>query len=232
MSICKGKMVHKVFIDSSAAKEGSPSDFIWQPERPICVPKCRAFIDVVQMFVSRGTVKSTNQYMYVAEELPLLTVPLAARKVHLMEQAADATVTQRVVELAPAVYDGPSLASQLASALSQGSSVYTCTYSANAGLGTIEVAGITSFSESSAPAGANDVGRSSSVQDISGRHLRRARAAAPDHRGQYRDSDALPYRCIHIRLTHDRDATATQRRVCHVNLRYREEHLCRPFLDN
>ena len=100
------------------------------------------------MPVSWGTITDTNQHMYITEELPLLTVLAGSQKIYLKEQALDGTVSERVVSLSPAVYDGPSLATELASALTQGAATYSCTYTAGAGLGSIaiSVSGITSFS--------------------------------------------------------------------------------------
>ena len=140
-------MPHKLFIDSRAAVEGGPSDFTWQPERPIYVGKCRAFIDAVHMPVSWGTVTDTNQNLYITEELPLLTVLNGAHKVYLKEVALDGTVSERIASIAPAVYDGPTLATALAAALTQGAVTYSCTHSGT-GLGTITmtVSGIASFS--------------------------------------------------------------------------------------
>ena len=108
-------MVHKLYVDSRAAAEGGPNDFAWTPNRPISIPKCRAFVDSVHMQVIWGTITATNQYLYVAEELPLLTVLNSCNKVYL-EELIVGVVTQRVATLASAVYDGASFATALAAA--------------------------------------------------------------------------------------------------------------------
>jgi len=99
------------------------------------------------MPVSWGTITDTNKNMYVAEELPLLTVLNGAHKVYLNELDANG-VNERVVSLSPAVYDGPTLATELAAKLSHSAATYSCVYSASGGLGSIAVTatGIWSFS--------------------------------------------------------------------------------------
>ena len=73
--------VHKIYVDSRAAKEGTASDFVWAPDRPLSVDKCRAFIDSVHMPITWGTITDYNKFLYVAEELPFLTVLPSAGKV-------------------------------------------------------------------------------------------------------------------------------------------------------
>ncbi len=147
--------VHKLYIDSRAAIEPSidPSHFTWAPLRPVHIGKSRAWIDSVHMYSSWGTITTHNQSVYVAEELPLLTVLSSARKVYLSEQSvSNGPVTERVVNLTPAIYDGPGLAAHLASALTAGAATYSASYTAVPGTqGTIalSVTGITAFSISS-----------------------------------------------------------------------------------
>ena len=119
-------MVHKLYIDSRAAKEGDASDFVWAPDRPISVGKCRAFLDAVHMPVSWGTITETNKYFYIAEELPFLTVLASASKVYLRETINGVT-SDRIAVIAPAIYDGPNLATALTTALGAG---YTVAYTA------------------------------------------------------------------------------------------------------
>jgi hypothetical protein len=119
-------MVHKLFIDSRAAKEGTPSDFVWAPDRPVSVGKCRCFLDAVHMPVTFGTITETNKYFYIAEELPFLTVLPTAGKVYLRETISGTTLW-RIVVIPPAIYDGPALATAMTTALGAG---YTVAYTA------------------------------------------------------------------------------------------------------
>ena len=129
-------MVRKLFIDSRAAKEGNPSDFVWAPDRPISVGKCRAFLDAVHMPVSWGTITETNKFTYVAEELPLLTVLATASKVYLRE-TIDGVTSDRIAVIPPAIYDGLNLAIALTSSLGAD---YTVAYTAVANqLGTLTI---------------------------------------------------------------------------------------------
>ena len=128
-------MVHKLLIDSRAAKEGTPSDFVWAPDRPVSVGKCRAFLDAVHMPVTWGTITDTNKYMYIAEEMPAFTVLPTQTKVYLRENGVE-----RVLTLAASIVppdDGPGLAQALATALGAG---YTTSFTAVAGtLGSITI---------------------------------------------------------------------------------------------
>ena len=129
--------VHKLYCDSRAAVDGSPSDWLWQPSRSIHVGKCRAFIDSVHMGVTFGSVVESNRNIYVSEELPLLTVLAQSGRVYFREGA-----TELIATISPAIYDGPSLATAVAAALSAASpsTVYGATYTASATtLGTIAI---------------------------------------------------------------------------------------------
>ena len=138
-------MVHKLYVDSRASSQGGPSDFVWSPNRPISVPKCRAFVDSVHMQVIWGTVTGTNQFMYVAEELPLLTVLTSCSKVYL-EETIGGGATQRIATIAPGVYDGPGFATALANALTTASATYTVSHGAVAGtLGQLAVSSTVPF---------------------------------------------------------------------------------------
>jgi hypothetical protein len=117
-------MPHKLFIDSRAAKQGEPGDFVWSPDRPISVNKCRAFIDAVHMANTWGTITANNQFMYLAEELPLVTVLPTATKIYLRETDNGIT-TDRIVVIPPAIYDGATFSTALATALGP---AYATTY--------------------------------------------------------------------------------------------------------
>ncbi len=104
--------VHKLYCDSRAAVEGTPSDWLWQPPRAIFVGKCRAFIDAVHMGVTWGSVVESNKNMYVAEELPFLTVLATQNRIYFREG-----VTELIAVIPPAIYDGPTLATRVAEAL-------------------------------------------------------------------------------------------------------------------
>lgn len=137
-------MVH-VYVDSRAAREGNASDFVWAPDRPLSIGRCRAFIDAVHMPVTWGTVTPYNKYVYVAEELLLLTVLATANKMYLRKTSGGVT-TDRIVTIPAAVYDGPGLATALTTAMTAGTSVYTAAYSTVARtLGQISIAGVTSW---------------------------------------------------------------------------------------
>ena len=129
-------MVHKLYIDSRAAKEGDAGDFVWAPDRPISVGKCRAFLDAVHMPVTWGTVTTTDKFMYIAEELPFLTVLATASKVYLRETINGVT-SDRIATIAPAMYDGLNLAAAMGTALGAG---YSVAYAAVANqLGTLTI---------------------------------------------------------------------------------------------
>ena len=132
--------VHKLYCDSRAAKEGTPSDWTWQPDRPLLIQKkSRAFVDAVHLPVTWGTITATNNQMYVTEELPFFTVLASADKVYLTEDLIGGS-QQRVVTMTPAVYDGNGLAAHLSSVLSTGTHTYTATYNASAtSPGTIDI---------------------------------------------------------------------------------------------
>ena len=133
--------VHKVFVDSRAAKEGTDGDFVWAPDRPLSVGRCRAFIDSVHMPVSWGSIVETNRFMYIAEEMPVFTVLPTQAKVYLRENGTDRVLTIAANIVPPD--DGPGLAQALAIALGAG---YTTSFAAGAGtLGTISVASATPF---------------------------------------------------------------------------------------
>ena len=126
--------VHKIYVDSRAAKEGDAGDFVWAPDRPLGVGRCRAFIDSVHMPVTWGTITDHNKYLYVAEELPFLTVLTTAGKVYLRETIAGVT-GDRIVVIPPAIYDGLNLAAALSTALGAN---YSVSHTAVAGtLGTL-----------------------------------------------------------------------------------------------
>ena len=138
-------MVHKLYVDSRASVEGTPSDFVWSPDRPIAVPKCRAFVDSVHMQVIWGTITASNQFMYVAEELSLLTVLTSCSKVYL-EETINGVATQRIATIATGVYDGAGFSTALANALTTASATYTVSYSAVAGtLGQLAISSTVPF---------------------------------------------------------------------------------------
>tara|TARA_Y100001968_G_C19435580_1_gene759469 strand:- start:1323 stop:2369 length:1047 start_codon:yes stop_codon:yes gene_type:complete len=93
------------------------------------------------MPVSWGSVTEHNRYMYVAEEQSLLTVTATATRVYLRETLSG-VVSERIATLAPAVYDGLGLATQLQTALSvPNGPQYAATYtSSQTSLGTIALA--------------------------------------------------------------------------------------------
>ena len=99
--------------------------------------KCRAFIDSVHMGVTFGSIVESNRNIYVSEELPLLTVLAQSGRVYFREGT-----TELIATIAPAIYDGPTLATALAAALSAASpsTVYSAAYTASAtSLGTITI---------------------------------------------------------------------------------------------
>ena len=88
------------------------------------------------MPVTWGGITANNQYMYIAEELPLLTVLPTAGKVYLRETINGVT-SDRLVTIPPAIYDGASLATAMATALGTG---YSVTYAPVASqLGTLTI---------------------------------------------------------------------------------------------
>jgi hypothetical protein len=80
------------------------------------------------MGVTWGSVVESNKNMYIAEELPLLTVLATQNRIYFREG-----VTELIAVIPPAIYDGPTLATRVAEALSTaGSTVYTAAYTASA----------------------------------------------------------------------------------------------------
>jgi hypothetical protein len=112
--------VHKLYCDSRARKEGTHSDWVWQPDRPIGITeKARAFIDSVHLPVVWETITETNKYLYATETLPFLTVLNSTNKLYLLENGTN----QRTISLDPAIYDGAALRANLAAKLSASGSL-------------------------------------------------------------------------------------------------------------
>ena len=133
--------VHKIYVDSRAAAEGDASDFVWAPDRPLSVGKCRAFIDSVHMPITWGSITDYNKFLYVAEEMPAFTILPTQAKVYLRENGIDRVATLAASIVPP--YNGQGLAQALATALGAG---YTTSFTAAAGtLGTISIASATPF---------------------------------------------------------------------------------------
>ncbi len=103
----------KLFIDSRARQQGNPSDFTWQPGRPLMIEKSRAYLDAIHMPCSWTTIHAQNKYIYVTEQLLLLTVLASANKIYLTETSGSGVVTQKIVTIPAAIYDGNALASAL-----------------------------------------------------------------------------------------------------------------------
>jgi len=113
------RRVHKFYLDSRAAKERSHghADFVWTPDRPVVVDKCRGFIDSVHIAQAFGSIGAHNANTYVAEEQPDFTVLAGLDKVYLQETAAGVT-TQRVVQIATGTHaNETALATALQTAL-------------------------------------------------------------------------------------------------------------------
>lgn len=107
--------VHKLYCDSRARKEGTHSDWVWQPDRPIGITeKARAFIDSVHLPVVWETITDNNKFLYLTESLPFLTVLPTNNKLYLIENGNN----YRTITLDPAIYDGAALRANLASKLS------------------------------------------------------------------------------------------------------------------
>ena len=130
-------MVHKLFCDSRARKDGDHASWSWQPERPISVPKSRAFIDAVSLPVAWQTVNADNQYLYVTENQTLRKVLAGQGKVYVQEGS-----TFRIVQIAVGSYTGAQLASALSTALNTGSSGWTVAFiNSQTSLGTLNIGG-------------------------------------------------------------------------------------------
>ena len=105
-------MVRKLYIDSRARKAGTHGDFIWQPDRPILVEKCRAFIDSVHLPNVCGSITATNQYIYVTEQQANFTVLANQNKIYLSETSGGNEI-ERILSLSAGVYTEATLATQL-----------------------------------------------------------------------------------------------------------------------
>ncbi len=139
----------KLFIDSRARQQGNPSDFTWQPGRPLMIGTSRAYLDAIHMPCTWTTIHAQNKYIYLTEQLALLTVLPSANKLYLTETSSSGVATQRIVNVPAAIYDGLALAVALSTALTSGGTTYTATWSAGSGgLGQIVLtaSGIASFS--------------------------------------------------------------------------------------
>ena len=80
------------------------------------------------MGVTWGSVVESNKNMYIAEELPLLTVLATQNRIYFREG-----VTELIAVIPPAIYEGNALATAVAQALTTaGSTVYTAAYTASA----------------------------------------------------------------------------------------------------
>ena len=116
-------MVHKLFCDSRARKDGDHASWSWQPSRPVSVPKSRCFIDSVSLPVAWETVGEDNRYLYVTENQTLMKVLAGQGKVYVQEGR-----TFRIVQIPPGSYSGASLATALSTALNTGSSGWTVAF--------------------------------------------------------------------------------------------------------
>jgi hypothetical protein len=124
------RKVHKLYLDSRAAKERSHghADFIWTPDRPLVVDRCRAFIDSVHIPQSFGSIGAHNANTYIAEEQADFTVLAGQNKVYIQETTGG-VVTQRVVTMTAATYASEAaLASALQASLG---GLYTVTGGVN-----------------------------------------------------------------------------------------------------
>ena len=128
------RRVHKLYLDSRAAKERSHghADFVWTPDRPLVIEKCRGFIDSVHMPQSFGSIGSQNANTYVAEQQPDFTVLTGLNKVYLQETSGGVT-TERVVQITVGLYaNETALATGVQTALGG-------SYSVSAGTGTLQI---------------------------------------------------------------------------------------------
>ena len=99
------RRVHKLYLDSRAAKERSHGhgEFVWAIDRPLVVDRCRAFIDSVHIPQSFESIGPHNANTYVAEEQVGFTVLAGQNKVYIQEITGGVT-SQRVVQISPAAY--------------------------------------------------------------------------------------------------------------------------------
>ena len=129
------RRVHKLYLDSRAAKERSHghADFVWAPDRPLVIEKCRGFIDSVHMPQSFGSIGPQNANTYVAEQQPDFTVLTGLNKVYLQETSGGVT-TERIVQITVGLYaNKAALATALQTALG-------LPYTVTAGTTTLQVA--------------------------------------------------------------------------------------------
>ena len=110
---------HKLYLDSRAAKERSHghADFVWAPDRPLMVDKCRGFIDSVHIPQAFGSIGSHNANTYIAEEQNDFVVLAGQTKVYVQE-IIGGVGSQRIVSMTAATYASEaSLASALQASL-------------------------------------------------------------------------------------------------------------------
>ena len=85
------------------------------------VEKSRAFVDAVHLPCVWPTLSDDNNVLYVQEDLPLLTVSSSTNKLYLVENDTNF----RIITLDDAVYDGPTLATNLQSKLTASGTLAT-----------------------------------------------------------------------------------------------------------
>ena len=117
-------MPHKLYVDSRKRVSGSHSEFDFQLPIPIQVPKSRCYVDAVHLPNLFPSITAHNRHLYV-EETTL----------------ANSSVKRKVALTAGKVFDGTSLATEIALQLNSGTSLtassYTCTFAPATGRLTI-----------------------------------------------------------------------------------------------
>ncbi len=73
----------------------------------------RAYLDAIHMPCTWTTIHAQNKYIYLTEQLALLTVLPSANKLYLTETSSSGVATQRIVTVPAAIYDGNALATAL-----------------------------------------------------------------------------------------------------------------------
>jgi hypothetical protein len=128
--------VHKLYCDTRQRIRpdlNNHADCTIQLARTIEVPDCKAFVDSFHISNLFQTIHENNKYLYVAEQLPLLTVQASMNKIYVLEEIGTAQ-TWRIVAIPPAIYGGANFATAAATALNSAgkalSGNYTVTFNA------------------------------------------------------------------------------------------------------
>jgi hypothetical protein len=124
--------VHKLYCDTRQRIRpdlNNHADCTIQLPRTIEVPDCKAFVDSFHISNLFQTIHENNKYLYVAEELPFLTVQATTNKIYVLEEIGTVQ-TWRIVLIPPSIYGGAHFATAVALALNGSGKALSGSYTA------------------------------------------------------------------------------------------------------